>query len=102
MVCVVLEYLAVRAEAEAQIKGGLMRLYAVVKRGRNAGIQIEPHKYSNGKYKVRKGGRTNPYRDVDFDDLASLIRSGYGVRMSSKPHRHPPGLIQPESICGWK
>jgi hypothetical protein len=76
-------------------------LYAEVKRGQNIGIRLTPHKYRNGKYHVakKKGG---PYFDVDFDDIASWVRRGYGVRMSNKPQKHPPGLIMPESIQGWK
>jgi ATP-dependent DNA ligase len=66
-------------------------------------LRPEPvaHRYRNGTYRVatRKEG---PYQSVKLDEITSWIRRGYGVRMSNKQERHPPGLFKPESIQGWK
>ena len=76
-------------------------LFAIVWRGKNIGLRLTPHKYKNGIYHVarKKGG---PYFDVDLDEIPSWIERGYGLRMSNTSENHPPGLIMPQSIRGWK
>jgi hypothetical protein len=75
-------------------------LYAVVWRGKNFGIRLTPHKYKDGTYHVaRKKGE---YIHVGFDEIIPRIRDGYGLRMSNPSEKHPPGLIMPQSIQGWK
>jgi hypothetical protein len=76
-------------------------LYAEVRRGKNTGIRVTPHKYRNGKYRVATK-KEEPYVEVDLDEIVSWIKRGYGVRMSSRLDRHPPGLIRPQSIRGWR
>ena len=77
-------------------------LYAKVKRGRDKGIQVTPHKFSDHTYHVRIGGRRNRIEKVGYDELKSYIRRGYMVWMSNKQHRHSAGGFAPRSIEGWK
>jgi len=74
-------------------------LYAIVERGQNRGIHVTPHKYANGKYHVAKKKGDRPV-EVDLDEIESYIKRGFGVRMSNKLKRHPPGLFRPISIRG--
>jgi hypothetical protein len=77
-----------------------MPLYAIVWRGKDINIQLAPHKYGDGKYHMAK--RKGEYIHVDFDKIIPRIREGYGLRMSDPSKKHPPGLIMPQSIQGWK
>jgi hypothetical protein len=76
-------------------------LSAIVQRGQNRGIRVTPHKYTDGKYRVAKKKEDRPIK-VDFDEIESYIRRGYGLRMSNRLKRHPPGLFMPKSIDGWR
>lgn len=77
----------------------MVYLYGIVKRGKNAGITVTPHRYANGKYKVAKRKEDTPI-EVDFREIADYIRQGYGVRMGNTSESHPPGLFMPPSIVG--
>jgi len=77
------------------------KLYAIVQRGQNRGTRFTPHRYADGKYHVARKKEATPIK-VDFDEIESYIRRGYGVRKGNKLERHPPGLFMPKSICGWK
>ena len=76
-------------------------LYAIVQRGKNAGIRVTPHKYRDGKYHVAREKEDSPVR-VDADEVKSYIRRGYGLRMGNRLAGHPPGLFMPQSIYGWR
>jgi hypothetical protein len=76
-------------------------LYAIMQRGQNRGIQVTPHKYSNGKYHVTRKKEDRPL-EVNFGEIETYIKRGYGVRMSNRLRRHPPGLFMPDSIRGWR
>jgi hypothetical protein len=73
-----------------------MALYALVKRGKNQGIIVKPHKYEDGKYHVAKKKEDTPIA-VNLDELESYIQRRYGVRMGNKLLKHPPGLFMPKS-----
>lgn len=77
------------------------KLYAIVQRGQNSGIRVEPHKYADGKYHVARKKEDRPIK-VDFEEIESYIRRDYGVRMGNRLMRHPPGLFMPKSIRGWR
>jgi hypothetical protein len=74
---------------------------AIVQRGQNHGIPVTPHKYANGKYRVARKKEDRAI-EVDYDEIEAHIRRGYGVRMSNKLKKHPPGLFMPKSIEGWR
>ena len=74
-----------------------MGLYAIVKRGKNEGIRVEPTCYLDGKYRVAKR-KEGPWIPVDLHELPSYVRRGYGIRMGNKQERHPAGLFMPPSI----
>ena len=74
---------------------------AIVQRGQNRGIRVTPHKYSNGKYHVARKKEDLPI-EVDYDEIESYLKRGYGVRMSNKLKQHRPGLFIPASIDGWR
>jgi hypothetical protein len=83
------------------VKLSMLQLYAIVDRGQNKGIRVEPHKYRNGKYKVARRKDDRPIQ-VELVEIESYIKRGYGVRMGNKLKRHPPGLFMPKSIHGWR
>jgi hypothetical protein len=83
------------------VEWAMRRLYAIVDRGQNKGTRVEPHKYRNGKYKVARRKEDRPIQ-VEFVEIESYIKRGYGVRMGNKLKRHPPGLFMPKSIQGWR
>jgi hypothetical protein len=83
------------------LQGRHSYLYAIVQRGQDSGIRVEPHKYADGKYHVSRKKEDPPIK-VDLDEIESYIRRGYGVRMGNRLKRHPPGLFMPESIYGWR
>ncbi len=83
------------------MNGNGAKLYAIVRRGQNFGISVEPHLYADGKYHVARRKEDRPVK-VDFGEIESYIRRGYGVRMANRLKRHPPGLFMPKSICGWR
>ena len=74
-------------------------LYAIVEREQNTGIQVTPHKYSNGKYHVAKKKGDKPV-EVNLNEIESFVKRGFGVRMSNNSKRHPPGLFRAMSIRG--
>ena len=74
---------------------------AIVQRGQNRGIRVTPHKYANGKYHVAKKKEDLPI-EVDYGEIKSYLAKGYGVRMSNKLKKHPPGLFMSASIDGWR
>jgi hypothetical protein len=78
-----------------------MALYAIVRRGHNRGIRVTPHKYADGTYHVARK-KEDPPKKVRLEEIVSWLRIGYGLRMSNRLERHPPGLFMPESIDGWK
>jgi hypothetical protein len=83
------------------MKGNRANLYAIVQRGQNSGICVEPHMYADGKYHVARRKEDRPVR-VDLGEIKSYIRRDYGARMGNRLKRHPPGLFMPKSIYGWK
>jgi len=74
-----------------------MALYAIVKRGKNTGIEVEPNLYLDGKYHIVKKKDDTPIL-AEENELLSYVRRGYGIRMGNKHMNHPPGLFMPHSI----
>jgi hypothetical protein len=78
-------------------------LFATVRRGKNAGIRLIPHRFKeDDRYRVSLG-RKGPYIPIsDERDLPDYLANGYSLSMSSGAEGHDPTLISPRSIAGWK
>jgi hypothetical protein len=78
-------------------------LFATVRWGKNTGIQVEPHRYANGKYRLAWNyEKRKQYIETDFVGIEPLLRRGMRLWMSNGREKHPPGLVLPKSIHGWK
>ena len=78
-------------------------LFAIVRRGKKAGLRLVPHRYEeDDRYRVclcKKG----PYIPIaDERDIPDYLANGYSLSMSSGANGHNPSLIRPGSISGWK
>jgi hypothetical protein len=78
-------------------------LFAIVRRGKRAGIRLVPHRYKeDDRYRVSLG-KKGPYIPIaDERDIPDYLANGYSLSMSSGAERHNPTLIAPGSIRGWK
>jgi hypothetical protein len=78
-------------------------LFAIVRRGKNAGVRLVPHRYKeDDRYRVCLG-KQGPYIPIaDERDIPEYLANGYSLNMSSGDEGHNPSLIRPESIRGWK
>jgi hypothetical protein len=78
-------------------------LFAIVRRGKNAGNRLVPHRFKeDDRYRVSLG-RKGPYIPLsDERDIAEYLANGYSLSMSSGTEGHNPTLISPRSIAGWK
>ena len=78
-------------------------LFTIVRRGKNAGIRLIPHRFKKDeRYRVSLG-RKGPYIPIsDERDLPEYLANGYSLSMSGGDAGHNPTLISPRSITGWK
>jgi hypothetical protein len=78
-------------------------LFATVRRGKNAGNRLVPHRFKeDDRYRVSLG-KKGPYIPIsDERDLPDYLANGYSLSMSSGSEGHNPTLISPRSIAGWK
>ena len=78
-------------------------LFAVVRRGKKAGIRLVPHRFKeDDRYRVSLG-RKGPYIPIyDERDIPEYLANGYSLRMSSGVDGSAPALIRPEAISGWR
>lgn len=78
-------------------------LFAIVRRGKRAGIRLVPHRYKeDDRYRVSLG-KKGPYIPItDERDIPDYLANGYSLSMSSGSEGHNPSLIRPSSISGWK
>jgi hypothetical protein len=77
-----------------------MKLQYIVKRGKNVGMVLTPHRFEDGKFHAHK---TNSRNDPDGKrvskehELADLVRLGYYVRMSNAAGGHAPSTVKPDA-----
>jgi hypothetical protein len=78
-------------------------LFAIVRRGKKAGLRLVPHRYKeDDRYRVSLG-KKGPYIPIsDERDIPDYLANGYSLSMSSGSEGHTPSLIRPNSISGWK
>ena len=78
-------------------------LFTIVRRGKNSGIRLVPHRYKKDDRFHVSLTKEGPYIPIADDrDLPDYLANGYSLRMSNKAERHQPSLIRPKSIQGWK
>ena len=78
-------------------------LFAIVRRGKKAGVRLVPHLFKeDDRYRVCLG-RKGPYIPLaDERDIPEYLANGYSLSMSTGVEGQAPALIKPESISGWK
>jgi hypothetical protein len=74
-------------------------MYFDVWRGNDIGFRLTPHKYRDGRYRVRKS-QFEPWLAVEANAIQDFLAKGYILRMSCKGH--PPSGIHPKHICDWR
>ncbi|HVH72694.1 MAG TPA: hypothetical protein VNB49_16510 [Candidatus Dormibacteraeota bacterium] len=78
-------------------------LFAIVRRGRNSGIQLFPHCYKeDDRYHVSLTRKGPHIPLADDRDIADYLANGYLLAMSNGDESYRPTLISPKSIQGWK
>jgi hypothetical protein len=77
-------------------------LFAIVRRGKNAGTRLLPHLFEDERYHVSltKQGPDIPLANPQ--DIPDYLANGYSLRMSRENANHKPILISPKSIQGWR
>lgn len=75
-----------------------MKITAIVKRGKNKGVELKPHRYQGGYFLVSKGGNKTEFAHqvANEDELESWVKRGYSLRLSSPGIS--PSIYGPESI----
>jgi hypothetical protein len=83
--------------------GRNVMLFAIGRRGKNAGVRLVPHRFTeDGRYRVSLG-KEGPYIPIsDERDLPDYLANGYSLSMSSGDEDHKPSLIHPRAVVGWK
>jgi len=80
-----------------------MKITYTVKRGKNTGVVLTPHRYEDGMFLAHKtNSRNDPEgRRVRTEpELVDLIRLGYHVRMSNIGAAHAPSTVKPDLHAG--
>lgn len=76
-----------------------MKIKYTVKRGKNVGIVLTPHRYEDGMFRAYKtNSRNDPEgRRVRTEaELVELIAKGYHLRMSNMAAGHVPSTVRPD------
>jgi len=76
-----------------------MKIAYTVKRGKNIGLVLTPHRYEDGRFLAHKtNSRNDPEgRRVDTEaELVELITCGYHIRMSNMAAGHPASTVRPD------
>jgi hypothetical protein len=77
-------------------------LFAIVRRGKQAGRRLVPHVYAeDGRFHVSLG-RKGPHIPItDERDIPDYLANGYSLGMSSAAEGRGLRLVSPKSIRGW-
>jgi hypothetical protein len=76
-----------------------MTLYYEVRYGKDKGMKLKPHRYPDGRFRMRRKAG-DPWISVEEGQIESYLEKGYILRMSAKGHS--ASGICPESIEGRK
>ena len=90
-------------EKSAIMSGEAVMLESRVRRGKEPGVILRPHKFGNGKYKAEKfkGG---DWEWVETEQgLRPFLQRGWSIRMSNPDtaSHKAPSLIVPRFVRGW-
>lgn len=77
-------------------------LFAIVRRGKKAGLRLVPHRHEDDRYRLTLGKKGTWIPIADVRDIPDYLANGYSLSMSSGAQRQNPSLITPGSIRGWK
>ncbi len=77
-------------------------LFSVVRRGKNAGSRLLPHRFEDDRYRVSLTRQGPDIPLANPQDIPDYLANGYSLRMSTGRQNQRPTLIKPESIRGWK
>ena len=76
--------------------------FAIVRRGRNSGARLLPHRFEDNRYRVSLTRQGPDIPLANPHDIPDYLANGYSLRMSNVAQNHKPTLIKPGSIHGWK
>lgn len=77
-------------------------LFAIVRRGKNAGTRLLPHRFDDDRYRVSLSRKGPDIPLANPADIPDYLANGYSLRMSSVHQNYRPTLISPKSIRGWR
>jgi len=77
-------------------------LFATVRRGKNTGTRLLPHRFEDDRYRVSLTREGPDIPLANPHDIPDYLANGYSLRMSSAQKSPRPTLISPKSIRGWK
>jgi hypothetical protein len=78
-------------------------LFAIVRRGKKAGMRLVPHRYQeDDRYHVCLGKKGPHIPLADERDIPDYLANGYSLSMSREFEGHNPSVVSPKSISGWK
>lgn len=77
-------------------------LFAVVRRGKNAGTRLFPHRFEDDRYRVSLTREGPDIPLANPQDIPDYLANGYSLRMSREGQESKPTLISPKSIQGWR
>ena len=77
-------------------------LFALVRRGKNAGTRLLPHRFEDDRYRVSLTRQGPDIPLANPMDIPDYLANGYSLRMSIEGQSQKPTLISPKSIQGWR
>jgi len=78
-------------------------LFAIIRRGKKAGLRLVPHRFlEDDRYRVCLG-KKGPYIPLyDERDIPEYLANGYSLSMSTGAEAQKPTIVSPNSILGWR
>lgn len=77
-------------------------LFAIVRRGKNSGKRLLPHRFEDDRYHVSLTRQGPDIPLANLQDVPDYLANGYSLRMSGEGQNQKPSLISPKSIQGWR
>jgi len=77
-------------------------LFAIVRRGKNAGTRLVPHRFEDDRFHVSLTRQGPDIPLANPMDIPEYLANGYSLRMSRANQIGRPTLISPKSIQGWR
>jgi hypothetical protein len=77
-------------------------LFAIVRRGKNSGARLLPHRFEDDRYRVSLTRQGPDIPLANPQDIPDYLANGYSLHMSPANQNRRPSLISPKSIQGWK